>query len=81
MAVGTIFWNCFLHFVTSKFRQNTLDGNVCYVFSVRNESENKEHHVPHTRGGEVAQVCRKKYFSRIDGLEGLPFNPSIRMLL
>ena len=53
MAVGTIFWNCFLHFVTSKFRQNTLDGNVCYVFSVRNESENKEHHVPHTQ--EVAK--------------------------
>ena len=48
MAVGTLFWNTFScilgmalpreRFVTSKFRQNTLDGNVCYVSSVRNKS-------------------------------------------
>ena len=79
-------WNHFLEllFAFCHFQVSTKYSwwkRVLRFFRAKRKRKQGAPCPPHTRGGEVAQVCRKKYFSRIDGLEGLPFNPSIRMLL
>lgn len=79
-------WNHFLEllFAFCHFQVSTKYSwwkRVLRFFRAKRKRKQGAPCPPHTRGGEVTQVCRKKYFSRIDGLEGLPFNPSIRMLL